>query len=200
MSRHDAEVRTKIKARLRDRPKQLLLISEARIGADGKNIRANWKVIVAEEIEAIVRSASKGVGKARLGWLAGIIDGEGWITALTNPGWHVRLGVANTDERIIMAVMDISHAICGSQGNLRVEIRENSKWKNRFDWLVSSRNALIVLKVIEPFLIAKREQAQLAILLQERITFSKAKPLSEDEHGNRAVLLDGLHRLNKRGE
>lgn len=88
-----------------------------------------------------------------LGYIAGIIDGEGCISHTTKGYWHVR--VAMTDEPVIRWLAQFG-------GNVQFEDRSHLlNRKNCWTWNVSRhRDVTTLLTAISPILIVKKERAQ----------------------------------------
>ena len=147
-------------------------------------------------------------------YIAGIFDGEGWITISK---WenaqrkrteyapnYVRLqlivGIANSH----LPLMENIHAQLG--GNLFQNdsaFRKNPKNRICYHWRVSSGKAADFLKQILPHLIAKRDEAILAIELQQHITENigvlKYHPeRSQELYSFRQNLTDQIKLLKKR--
>lgn len=132
-----------------------------------------------------------------LGWVAGIMDGEGtiniWVRStkgrkVRTAGWQVRAVIGNNDPRVINKLAELF--VCLTP---RIHVRqETSKRAQSYQWIVASRAALIFLKVIQPFLVSKAEQAKIAIELQERITQAVGLHLSKRDC-NSGKLIGGPH-------
>jgi hypothetical protein len=91
-----------------------------------------------------------------LGYVAGIIDGEGSILRTNTGHWQVKVGM--TDE----PVMRWLHALGGTlayQSRER-EVNRRPVWT----WQVSRRRDVVVLlQALMPYLIVKQEKAELAL-------------------------------------
>lgn len=96
-------------------------------------------------------------------WLAGIIDGEGTITAtMEKPRKYkgesrflkVYISVTNTDNRITLACREITQA-----GSIVYYKPENKRWQGWSRWQVGCEPACKVVEKILPFLVSKKEQA-----------------------------------------
>lgn len=107
--------------------------------------------------------------ETELAWLAGLWDGEGSITIFK----HIERGgvrklcptilVVNTDIKIINEAKRILDNL-GTSFHLFERVSKNPKHKNSFQ--LNTRNTKYIDKVltaIEPYLIGKKEQAQLVI-------------------------------------
>jgi len=97
----------------------------------------------------------------QLAYAAGIIDGEGSIGAYTKDkqgrgGLCLQLSVANTDIRMLVFLSELWG---GSVSTLsRKEIR-----RQLYEWRRVGQDCGNVLEDVLPYLIVKREQAELAI-------------------------------------
>ena len=136
-----------------------------------------------------------------LAYIAGIVDGEGYISIITNsyitrygnPGKQriMRAGVGMTNPVIPMMLRE---AYGGT-----ISFRKNGElWKDRYDWNIYSKKALVFLKDILPYLIIKKEQAELAIQFQESKVVGVHLGLYEDIVQEVRQLK--IQELNKRGK
>jgi len=103
--------------------------------------------------------------EADLGWLAGIIDGEGCIFA-DKHGLRVRVGSA--DPFMARECYKIYPV-----GVIQEQCRKNNYFI--YYWIISTKQAGEFLKLILPYLKVKKEQAIKAIELQELRTKLKTK-------------------------
>ena len=100
---------------------------------------------------------------AKLAWAAGIVDGEGCIVlykAKTRTGnaWVLRLTVTNTSKPMVMALQDIF-----GMGNLIFSPRNNPRHKDIWRWEVATRKAEQALRLLLPYLVTKRREAELGL-------------------------------------
>lgn len=135
--------------------------------------------------------------------LAMAIDGEGFITishsnssykpknrpnAYKNNRFNVIVAVTNTDIRLMKWLINtFGHSFSSAK------TEQNPKWKQRHVWNVcGNKNKEHVLLAIMPYLILKKEQANVALkflrLPSERLPEERRKLCSE------------IHLLNKRGK
>jgi hypothetical protein len=120
--------------------------------------------------------------EAERAYLAGIIDGEGWIgvNVVEGRGRHaghppqhtIRVAVGNRDRGLIEWIAE------HFGGNITRRKCYDDKWGEQWGWAVQSRRASSVLKEVLPYLVVKRTQAELAIQLQARKT---GQPLTVSE-------------------
>lgn len=115
-------------------------------------------------------AARCGLADTDAAWLAAMVDAEGSINVIRS--WRnvhgtrrsylkVRIQVANTDRRLIQALVDkTGHgAVQGPYTN------RNPRAKPSYRWCVAANACRILLPTILPWLVCKQEQAKLAIEL-----------------------------------
>jgi len=96
-------------------------------------------------------------------WVAGIIDGEGCITAfLQQGGIKGRLQVLMVHKPTIKRL----HELTG-EGNVYKHSHTLASGRSGWLWIVSSQKARRVLSYVLPYMITKRNQAELYIKLME---------------------------------
>jgi len=108
----------------------------------------------------------EGLTDAELGWAAGILDGEGCIGIYGRAGrrtdgglgLHALVSVGNTDFRMILKLKDL---FGGNISSLQRDSRPNRR--AAITWRTSGRHAGRVLERVLPFLVVKREQAEVAL-------------------------------------
>lgn len=105
-------------------------------------------------------------------YLAGIMDGEGTFyigQEKRNPkGFNSRILVVNTDSRLINWL----HKTFGGLVYERTSAK-NPHWKIKYEWITQKIQILPICEAILPYLICKKEQAE--IMIQFRKTFDKKK-------------------------
>ena len=96
---------------------------------------------------------------AQKGWIAGILDGEGWV-GCDKRSRRITIQVNNTDLKMIAALQ----LMCGGSKYPSKKPR-NDKWRQQYVWVLSRReNVLNLLTSVYPYLITKREAANRAFL------------------------------------
>jgi hypothetical protein len=122
-------------------------------------------------------------------YVAGIIDGEGWI------GFHTREnGTLRVAIRVKMTNMDVPmalHAQYGGSIQHYKQARERNR-KAQHEWIIIQDQACLVLIDIFQYLIVKRKQAILAL------SYLAAKPGVDAIELCRKIKAD-MHDLNRRG-
>ena len=136
--------------------------------------------------------------KTDLAYVAGIIDGEGWICIKnTKTSASVKVGVGNTNEWLI----------CWLQFSFGGSVCVKKKWianqKQQWGWDLSTRQASEFLKLILPYLRIKRPQAELALKFQARRKYrgggTNARRMTEEERALDQSDKILMHKYNKRG-
>ena len=101
-------------------------------------------------------------------YIAGLFDGEGNVNiyrheydAPRKAGYELSIAIHNTHKGIVERL----HGEWG--GYLQARIRKTDKWKTGYAWKLSSNEAIALLEKIIPFLVIKREQAEVAIEFQK---------------------------------
>jgi len=147
--------------------------------------------------------------EATRGYLAGIIDGEGYIcitrTKLTSKRsirHSLVLGVSMSDAYPI----ELFHNIFGGSIGSKKDSRSN-KWRLMYRWSVCANMAKEILILIEPYLHIKKQQAKLGIEFYENISHitgrakglhSGMKSVSDEELEKRNYYYEKLNSLNYR--
>lgn len=110
-----------------------------------------------------------------LEYIAGFFDGEGWIThskcyyaggGIRN-GWQLKAGIGNTNPHPLTAINELYPGTYTTK---------NSKMANSrpgWTWCIYGSKAAQFLSDILPFLIIKKDEAELAIKCQQHTVFYK---------------------------
>ena len=113
-----------------------------------------------------------------LAYIAGIIDGEGFITIRRerhiNDRYSLHVGAGNTDRPLLEWLQ-------ASFGGKLVFSPKPEGYKDFFQWAIVSRSANNFLILILPYLRIKKDQAELALLFQA----GKINKLTGKRRGNR---------------
>lgn len=110
----------------------------------------------------------------KLGWTAGIIDGEGCICIYNFAGTKkrilgLRLCVGNTDARMIRKLKEL-------WGGWIYPIAKTKCRKPFWNWVIQGKKAASILIELLPYLVAKKEQAKLGIEFAKTIKPGKRTP------------------------
>ncbi len=109
--------------------------------------------------------------KERIAWAAGFLDGEGSITIQQKDGRYYWVKV--TAAQKVMAPLEILKDLFG--GSIHTE-----KTSGLHAWQTSCALAGAMLAQVEPFMVVKRDQAQLALAFQSRRRASTREQDHED--------------------
>jgi len=110
-----------------------------------------------------------------LAYMAGIVDGEGFIgidsccKRKNKPSaYQLRVGVVNTNRELLEWIKENFEGSVSSRGK-----PTSIKHKQSYQWRVEAKKAGKLLRLIRPYLIIKREQANIG--LEFRATYEKMK-------------------------
>lgn len=127
---------------------------------------------------------------------AAMIDGEGCICVIGagkgRPNYRMFVNITNTNFELL----DRLAAMIGV-GALQVGARANPKWKTRGQLILNHEAADFVLRQTFPYLIAKKEQARLAM---EFMHLKRAWSRTNDNHLEQAAISAKVKALNARGK
>ncbi len=148
-------------------------------------------------------------------YIAGFLDGEGWIglqkTPIKRSRWAytyylVRIGVSNTNKEILEWLQSST-----GKGYIRVNA-SNLKLPNRkpcWMWDISGKNAIEFLELIYPYLKIKKEVVTTIMELRKVIDTQKEErlsqkikykpPISEESNKRREELYQKVRGLNRKG-
>lgn len=146
---------------------------------------------------------------ADVAWCAGIVDGEGYISVTTQtervskacggyprrPNWRLEVGVNNTDLRMLRKLQD-----CFGGNKIQLCSNRNLKpgYKKLYSWKSHGQAARPFLEAILPYLICKKEQAEVALLFIDTI-INKGPRIKTDDAtlALRKEMFDSLRALKK---
>ena len=135
---------------------------------------------------------------AELAWLAGIIDGEGSIGAMSQhhktenktSTYRIRLRVTNTHKGLIEWLrLKIGF---GTISPIK-KVKEHYKQGYELSW--TNQRAINIIRQIYPYMIIKRVQAEIAFEFDETLK-TRMWPLSEEIVETRKRLRDRLFAIN----
>ncbi len=114
----------------------------------------------------------------KLAYLAGLIDSDGHITvAKSEPSQRDRarstihypiVGITNTDKRMMEWVLENFGGSYGSRMGQKMKAKSLERgWKERYDWRMTGKKSLTLLEDILPYLVVKRDRAELVLQFRE---------------------------------
>jgi len=147
--------------------------------------------------------------KIELGWLAGIVDGEGTISAYwekkkgyKSPSRYLQvyIGVSNTDNKITEKCKKITKA-----GGIYYHKTHHEKNKDWSRWEARGGNACKIVELILPYLISKKSQAKNLLKwrkLEKFVGYHKKGTIAITQKAikERTKIYDQMRKLNKRGK
>ena len=135
-----------------------------------------------------------------LAWAAGFIDGEGSILFTRRSGrtrdFSMKLQAVNTNIKSLERLKDLFGGSIHSLHNEKKAYGKN--WKPSWIWSCSHRKAEETIRALLPFLLIKREQADLALLTRNYVGV-KFRRKSAETQELLAELMGQMHTLNKKG-
>ena len=144
----------------------------------------------------------------KLAYTAGIVDGEGSICIVKRRRHGINSGRSTQYFILVSVVQKDGSVIDWLKGNfdgnvvLKNKANDGSDWI--YQWRIQDKKAYEFLKLIFPFLLVKKSQAELAIRFQERLKFARKKnvdinghyiPLTEHELSQREEIFLEIKRL-----
>lgn len=129
-------------------------------------------------------------------YLAGIIDGEGWIRLHkhTKKGvnyYHPEIGIGNTE----IGWLESLRATWSSVGHIYYIQPKRSQWQPSANWMITGKQALFVLSEILPYMRMKTGLAEVVLAFRH---VEKGKLRSEEEKAKIGELYTQTKKLIKR--
>lgn len=133
-----------------------------------------------------------------LAYLAGIIDGEGCISIVKYPWGHFncRISVVNTDVRLMVWLQE------SWGGGLSTPRQVKPHWKPTMMWILSGEKAVDLIKELQPYLMLKKEQAEVFLSyweLHQRLQVSRKAYDRGAFREEASVLKEAMGILNAKG-
>ncbi len=130
-------------------------------------------------------------------YLAGLIDGEGSVQARhwkgPKGGYDYLLSLANTDERMVRWIAS------RWGGRVYAMAPRAATHLPQWVWRAHGSHAVGALEAALPYLITKREHAELALRLARSARVTGRAGYSDDERAEKVAIIDRLTVLNRRG-
>lgn len=131
---------------------------------------------------------------AQLSYLAGIMDGEGsFYIGLTKNKFNSRMYIVNTDERLIHWLKNTFGGLTYKRNSLK-----NPHWKTKYEWIIEKAQIDPICKLIIPFLIIKKEQAELMIKFRSTFIDRKRFNITDEIMIFRTKCFENMKKLNHR--
>jgi hypothetical protein len=141
--------------------------------------------------------------ETELAYFAGIIDGEGSFSLTqtrNSPNWCTsQLAVANTDPRLMAW---IKTRFGGSIKDDLYRRNPRPRSKPMFRWVAAATDLATVVNAILPYLVLKREQAELFLAYRATVPSAGAKyaKISDSVLADRRLIRQKITDLNRRGK
>lgn len=139
-------------------------------------------------------------------YTAGCIDCDGWVSIKkTNisrekektPRYKLQVGVTGKDARVQQFLYGVWGGDLNFKDNSEKEKREGINSTYIWEWIINSNQAKEMLKKILPYLKYKKDQADIAIRLQDRMQKAGSPKISEYELSKREELYLKCKELKK---
>lgn len=150
------------------------------------------------------KKATKQLSADALAYLAGIVDGEGCLTLnFKKPGpksgrrgcHRIVVHVSNTNKAVIEHILRVTGI-----GRVHPFVAETDRnRKARWQWAAWSNQAIEFLKLIQPWLIVKKEQCRLLIEFSKLLKNQAKNYLSEAEWQAQTAICSQIRLLNRKG-
>ena len=129
-------------------------------------------------------------------WAAGFLDGEGCI------GIHFQKSTQThyikvTAPQAEPKSLQILQGLFGGTFRVKAYKLEKPNHRRMYIWEVAARQAYEMLLIIEPFLVVKREQAELAIKFQQGVGRAISRSISNEERERRERIRQQISALNQ---
>jgi hypothetical protein len=136
-----------------------------------------------------------------LAYFAGVLDGEGCFTIHQQGRGHIAgtaIHVGNTDLRMLQWIQE------RFGGNVAFERRQNPAHAKVWRWTSHVGNLEAIIIAVLPYLVIKREQAELLLAYRKTLAppisgHRSAGIISDDVKSERQRILSAIGVLNKRG-
>ena len=137
-------------------------------------------------------------------YFAGMLDGEGSIEIGYEKGigkcrnHHPIVTITNSHEGVCQRAKELYGGCVYKRQDKWHKAIEVKGYKPCFSWIVPSRKAEAFLKLVLPFLIIKREQAELALTFYEGFIHLNDKLSRQTELSRRDDLREQIKKLHRR--
>lgn len=137
-----------------------------------------------------------------LGYLAGLIDGEGYIVMqIVNknkrPSFGSTVGICNTDERIHAWLENKIGGVTKWDPGCPSPTKPNGKVKYMGRWVAHGRACLAVVSKVSPLLIIKRDKAECIVRYYASIS-KKRTWISDEEFSRRSGIYAEMCALRRK--
>lgn len=132
-------------------------------------------------------------------YLAGLFDGEGWVSVIYKRNPNLSLG--------LFVGVKMTHRVAVEQfqerfgGSVTHVVHPNPNHSDTWTWRVTSLSAMAALETLEPRLLVKKPQAEVGLMVGEHLVRYANKGKKSPPHvlDERERLLELFKSLPKRG-
>lgn len=138
--------------------------------------------------------------RLHVAYLAGLFDGEGWVSIKRNTTYYRRATFTPTAEMTVREGWLLERVQAQFGGTVREQRSRSDEHSTYFKWHLSGTRQLIpFLEAVIPFLLLKQAQATLALDLAVRQNGGSNRPISDDEWQWRERAYLRMRELNRKG-
>lgn len=135
-------------------------------------------------------------------WSAGIVDGEGWISVFKNrvvrkdgtSNYRLQVGVSNTDPRMCRKLQSLYGGSMSAEKNSK----KYGRAKPYYSWHLHGAQCKGFLDAVLPYLLVKRDQAEVALCYIDTIGkrgWGKVSQTTDDTLAVRSEMYASLRAL-----
>ena len=137
----------------------------------------------------------------QIGYLAGIVDGEGTISLgrtlkRRDWGYSMQVAVTNTNLKLLNWCKNITNIGTIDKASERI----GPKRKQVYSWRVAYKDIPLFLMTIKTHLIIKKEQAELMLEYFEKCRGTSNNEVPDEILILRSIIYEELRELNKKGD
>ena len=142
----------------------------------------------------------KNIPLTTLAYWAGILDGEGCIyftynfSKRRNICHTLAINIANTFK----SILDIGRIDFGIGFVRKRKNRNEQKWQDVYEWDIKGRSACEFLELLLPYLVIKKEQAELAIYYFKNVKNMRGMKADEEQIQWRQEIVNKISQLKGR--
>lgn len=130
-------------------------------------------------------------------WSAGFVDGEGYI-GLTRrkhrkDSYTLRMAVCNRDITPLNRLIELFGGI------IRTDPLKRDNWAQTYTWVMVGVHAASAIVQLRPFLLVKKQQADLAIQYASLRKGHRYRPKTDDEQLTKDDIWQQFKKLNAKG-
>jgi hypothetical protein len=132
----------------------------------------------------------------QLAYIAGFIEGDGcffisrYFSKQSGYVYEYRLAAYNTNEKIMLWFKE-------NVGGWYRQVNTSSRWKKPFHWALKNQEAIVLVELIFPYLVAKKEEAKIWLKYAKNIIPNKTNKRTQKTIDYRVNLIDEIREVRK---